>query len=656
MDGFRFRKKNGFIFILLFLILLISNYANSVFASSENSGTAEEIRVVLDDNYPPFSFRSTDGVLQGILVDQWALWSKKTGKNATIVGMNWESALHQMRLGRYDVIDTIFYNADRDKYLDFTKWSTTNIEVSIYIQSNITGISDIDSIKGFNIGVKSGDNAISILKQKGADNLIEYSNYQSIIEAVREQKLVAFVMDKPSASYLMYKYDLQDKFNNIIPLYTGEMRRAVFKDNVDMQDLVESGFAKISKEEIDTIDLKWYGIPQSEPLLSPQIRIVLIVVGAAVLLLLVLIMALKKAVNTKTRILSETLEKYKKSENEIYNMSIRDSLTGLYNRNYFENILNSCMEKGKADFGIVVCDIDGLKLINDALGHSDGDEYLKAAANILKAGFDNNDIIARIGGDEFAVLVKDATHEMLSMRKKKIIELMNQSNSRDWLMPISMSIGFHTGQGQKDIREVFKVADNFMYREKLHHMQSEKNNNIRMLSKLLEARDFITEGHGERMQELSVRLAKTAGISEKDIEDMRLFAQFHDIGKIGIPDRILFKPGKLTDEEMAEMKRHTEIGYRIAEASSDIEHISDWILKHHEWWNGQGYPFNLKGEEIPLQCRILSIVDAFDSMTSNRPYRNALSKETAIEEIIRFRGIQFDPALVDIFVGQICAG
>ncbi|NTV90447.1 MAG: diguanylate cyclase [Clostridiales bacterium] len=432
------------------------------------------------------------------------------------------------------------------------------------------------------------------------------------------------------------------------------MRRGVREGDTEMLKLVEDGFGRISQKELDSIDLKWYGIHQAGPYIPHNLKIILIVIGAAVLLLLVWIYSLRRAVSIKTNILSDTLEKYINSEREVYNLSIRDSLTGLYNRNYFENVLNNCMNEDKICYGIVVCDIDGLKLINDALGHSSGDDYLRETAVVLTGAFDNEDTIARIGGDEFAILVRDASHELLSARKKRILELLEQSNKKDWIIPISMSIGFQTGIPFKDnIREILKAADNFMYREKLHHMQSEKNNNIRMLSKLLEARDYITEGHGDRMQELSVKLAKAAGISETGIEDMRLFAQFHDIGKIGIPDSILFKPGKLTDEEMAEMKRHTEIGYRIAKASSDIELISDWILKHHEWWDGHGYPFNLKGGEIPLQCRILSIVDAYDSMTSNRPYRSAMSKEAAIEEITRFRGRQFDPQLVDLFVEQV---
>lgn len=344
----------------------------------------------------------------------------------------------------------------------------------------------------------------------------------------------------------------------------------------------------------------------------------------------------------------------KESEVKLYNMSIHDTPTNLYNRNYFDHTLDKYQNTDTSGMGIVICDIDGLKLVNDTLGHAVGDDYLKTAATILCECFGQNDVVARIGGDEFAVLVKHTTTEELSAEASKMDKLLAIINSEERIIPLSMSLGYAVGDGtQKDLKALLKIADNLMYREKLHHRQSEKSKNIGILTKMLEVRDFITEGHGDRMQELSGKLAEAINMSKNEIKDMYLFAQFHDIGKVGIPDRILFKPGRLTKEEINEMKLHTEIGYRIAESSPDLMHISDWILKHHEWWDGNGYPFKLKGEEIPLQSRILTIVDAFDAMTNNRPYRKALSKEEALAEIVKFKGTQFDPTLVDKFVELI---
>ncbi len=200
---------------------------------------------------------------------------------------------------------------------------------------------------------------------------------------------------------------------------------------------------------------------------------------------------------------------------------------------------------------------------------------------------------------------------------------------------------------------LYKEADEYMYREKLHQQQSMKSGIVTILLRMLEARDFVTEGHCERLQDLVAQLATRIGLNERDINDMILFAQFHDIGKVGISDSILFKPGKLSKEEYEEMKRHSEIGYRIAISIPDLVPIADWIYKHHEWWNGTGYPLGLKGREIPVQCRILSIADAFDAMTSDRPYRKALPMEFALKELKKCSGTQFDPEFVEYFIEMI---
>jgi diguanylate cyclase (GGDEF)-like protein/PAS domain S-box-containing protein len=344
------------------------------------------------------------------------------------------------------------------------------------------------------------------------------------------------------------------------------------------------------------------------------------------------------------------LAQRKVMEAELRYINEHDALTGLHNRACFEEELAKVSCGQATTKAIIICDVDGLKLINDSLGHQRGDELLIAAATILRQAAPPNAFVARIGGDEFAIIFLERDKASAEAVCQLIREMTAERNLQNPNLPLSISTGFAVREtAPVSMAQLFKEADDFMYREKLHRSQSVRSAIVNALLKALEARDFITEGHGVRMQSLAVALGSAAGLSKRTLAELRLIAQFHDIGKVGIPDRILFKPGALTPEEYGEMKRHCEIGHRIALSTSDLAPIAKFILHHHEWWNGQGYPLGLKGTEIPLECRILAIADAYDAMTSNRPYRQAMSPEQAAAELSRCSGKQFDPWLVAMF-------
>lgn len=344
----------------------------------------------------------------------------------------------------------------------------------------------------------------------------------------------------------------------------------------------------------------------------------------------------------------------KQAEERLRYLSIHDSLTGLNNRSYFEEEMHRIERSRDRSVGLIMFDVDGLKLVNDSLGHSVGDNLLKGFADILKSCFRAEDAVSRIGGDEFAVLLPNVTEVVIERACGKVAAAIAHYNQLHSDLPLSVSIGYAVSDAPPfSMTDLFKKADNEMYREKLHRTQSARSAIVQTLKKALEARDFITEGHCDRMQQLMTMLAGALKLPEHAQADLRLLAQFHDIGKVGIPDRILFKKGPLNQPELLEMRRHCEIGHRIAISSPDLAPIADWILKHHEWWNGQGYPLGLKGEEIPLECRILAIADTYDAMTSSRPYRKPISKKEALEELVRCAGTQLDPALVQEFVNAL---
>ncbi|MDR3566348.1 MAG: diguanylate cyclase [Negativicutes bacterium] len=341
-----------------------------------------------------------------------------------------------------------------------------------------------------------------------------------------------------------------------------------------------------------------------------------------------------------------------KAEEQLKYVGYHDSLTELYNRAYFNWYLKELEIQPPKSLGLIIIDVDGLKVVNDTLGHETGDALLQYTAQVLRQAFAGG-VVARIGGDEFAVVLADIDEQQIDTA---VSGLREAAESKRYFadgasLPLQLSCGYSLEQGPAyNMRNLFIMADRMMYREKLCQAAGRRGTIIKSLKEMLSARDYITEGHASRMQSFAVALAQKANVHSSHLSDIGLFAQFHDIGKVGIPDGILKKPGPLTEEERKIMQIHTEIGHRIATASDELAPIADWILKHHERWDGKGYPLGLSGEDIPLESRILAIVDAYDAMTNDRPYRKALSVEEAVKEVRRCAGSQFDPKLVDLFL------
>lgn len=351
--------------------------------------------------------------------------------------------------------------------------------------------------------------------------------------------------------------------------------------------------------------------------------------------------------------ISRDVTERKKIDDEIRYLSFHDQLTGLYNRRYYDIELERLNTARNLPISFITVDINGLKMTNDVFGHSSGDDLIKLASKTLKSVCREDDIIVRLGGDEFIVLMPNTSESKLSdiMRRIQHKCKLYNLNPENQAVQLNLSLGSATRVHMTQaIDKVIHQAMDSLHKNKILESKSYHSSILSSIQATMFAKSQNTEEHAERVSILCRMMGEQLDLSQTQMDELILFAMLHDIGKIGIDDNVLNKPGRLSDDEWIIMKKHTEIGYRIALSSPELHSIANYILTHHEHWNGGGYPQGLKEDEIPLLSRILGLVDAYDAMTQDRVYRKALSKEEAINEILRNKGTQFDPHLTDLFI------
>lgn len=337
------------------------------------------------------------------------------------------------------------------------------------------------------------------------------------------------------------------------------------------------------------------------------------------------------------------------TEQEIQFLSFHDILTGLYNRTYLENEMKRLDTERQLPIGIILADLNNLKLANDALGHETGDALLKQTAEVLQNSCRREDIIARWGGDEFVVFLPQTTKKDATMICKRIQANCKKTNVNG--IPLSLALGLSIkASANKNLAEVLKEADEIMYKQKLSEKEQIKDSVLKSLIKNLEAKSFETASHYTVMQTVAQNIGRKKGLSASALKRLKMLIPLHDIGNINIPEGILTKKDPLTAEEFEMIKKHPETGYRIARATEKFAPVAEDILAHHERWDGSGYPHGKKGKTIPLLARITAIADAYEVMVSGRPYKKALPRNDVIAELKKGAGTQFDPALVDIFL------
>jgi diguanylate cyclase (GGDEF)-like protein/PAS domain S-box-containing protein len=330
-------------------------------------------------------------------------------------------------------------------------------------------------------------------------------------------------------------------------------------------------------------------------------------------------------------------------------LSYHDELTGLYNRRFYEEELKRIDIPRNLPLTIFMGDVNGLKLVNDSFGHAAGDELLKKVAQAIKKGCRADDIIARLGGDEFIAILPNTGKEEIDVIINRIKTIVNDEKISDLEISISFGYGTKDNEGQS-IQEIFKSAEDSMYRQKLGESSSIKSKTIDLIMNTLYEKNPREQLHSKRVSETCEFISQRIELTEAETQQMKIAGLMHDIGKIGIDEKVLNSTGLLSHEEWEEIKRHSEVGYRILSSCNEFAEIAESVLEHHERWDGKGYPKGLKGESISLTARIIAIADSFDAMTGERTYKASLSIEEAMKEILKCAGTQFDPFIAEVFV------
>jgi diguanylate cyclase (GGDEF)-like protein len=335
-------------------------------------------------------------------------------------------------------------------------------------------------------------------------------------------------------------------------------------------------------------------------------------------------------------------------ERKIRFLVLHDDLTKLYNRNYIAEAQKILMDDTVYPAAVIVGDVNGLKAVNDIFGHSEGDRLLCETAQIIRNSVSTDDICIRYGGDEFLMISLNCDKKRAEDMILLIRERLHRSNVLDFTP--NVSFGYSIMSEREDLNKHIDIADQMMYLKKNEDEMNIQKGILKSLLRTHRFKDIESEDHLGNVARISMLLGKSMDLSGEELDELDLISSLHDIGKINIAAEILKKQGALDEEEWEKVKKHSMDGYSMTESIKEFKGISKYILFHHEQWDGKGYPYGLKGDSIPILSRIIAVADAYDSMMRERPYRAKLNRENAIREIIRNRGRQFDPEIVDHFI------
>jgi len=636
----------------------------------------DQIRIGYTTDYPPVEFIE-DGDYVGFSADYFKLLEEKLSVDFEMVQFDhWNELIDQVRSNQITGITAATKTEERSEYLEFTVPYILNPNV-IITRENFSEQLTFQKLEdsSMDVLVVAEYAIIEYIDQMYPD--LEYQTVQSASDGMRKVSFGeadAMIIEIMSAAASIDRDNITNLVVNTETPYDSNLSIATRKDWPMLNQILNKGLAQITDAEKQAIRTKW--LPMERKSITENKYFWWVILGVIGILSAVIIgvilwnRALQKAVDDKTeelkkstiqlelqnkqlehaeRLLLEEIEVRKASEERIKYKSYHDELTGLYNRAYYNEQLIAFDKDDYLPLSIILADLNGLKITNDTLGHDEGDRLLINVASIISQNCRANDVVARIGGDEFVVVLPNASEE----HAKEVCQMIKDACSNAAIDPIkpSVALGSATKNNtDQNLSSLFKIAEDNMYENKMYESEGTQSGILESMKAMLRETTAETSAHSHRMEFMALKMGEVLGLSTQELNALSSLADLHDLGKIAIPEHVLLKEGPLTEEEWEKIKRHPDIGFKIASSSPKLSKIAEGILAHHEHWDGSGYPHGLKGEEIPLLSRIITITDAFDVMTTGRPYKAGVDKKVAIEEIERCSGTQFDPMLVRFFV------
>ena len=638
----------------LFFFSLDNKKADEIFLTDEEKVWLEdhkdEIRIGYTTDYPPVEFIKNDKYV-GISADYFSLLEEKLGFEIQMVQFdNFDELMRQVQNKEITGITAATKTPERSEYLDFTVpyidnpnviITRKNFSESLTFEKLANSSMDILAVEGYDI--------IEFLNEKFPK--LEYRTVKSPSEGMRMVSFGeadAMVIEIMSASATIERDNISNLVVNIETPYASSLSIATRSDWPILSRIFNKGIAKITEQERKDIEQRWLYLQEESIFQNKYFWTILLgFISLLVLIIFAILVwnsSLQKAVKEKT----EALEA---STKELWFKTYHDELTGLYNRMYMVECFKQLEHECSLPFSIIYADLNGLKITNDIFGHETGDLMLKRVSEIIKENMKPTHVACRIGGDEFVVFMPSTSEEEASDIVENI-KKMTLDAAGEPLKPL-VALGSASAEHNENLNVLFKLSEERMYVDKIDNSQRNYDLIIESIKDSIHENKYEDKEHYERLVDLCRQMGQALNLGKNDIEDIVLLAELHDIGKAGLEKEILLKEGPLTVEEWESVKRHPELGFKIVNGSRKLSHIGKCILAHHEHWDGNGYPQGLKGEEIPFLSRLFSIVEAYDVMTHERPYKAIYSKDRAIKELKDCSGTQFDPNLVEAFISYI---